>query len=161
MTAAETLERASAPPSKTSPGYGQEFSEALQTLAQGRPNARIFVISQWVSFASYVKYLKGLDAHTARLKNAGKKPCQLVASPSGQLVASRIAYAKRIVAGQQAQLQAACAKVAHCRYDGGAAPRIAVTASDLTNFQYTPTIQGQAKLAAAEWKALGGFIKIP
>ncbi|HET8741279.1 MAG TPA: hypothetical protein VFM41_01535 [Gaiella sp.] len=142
-------------------GYGQKFSEALQTLAQGLPNARIFVISQWGSFASYVKYLKGLDAHTARLKNAGKKPCQLVASPSGQLVASRIAYAKRIVAGQQAQLQAACAKVAHCRYDGGAASRIAVTASDLTNFQYTPTIQGQAKLAAAEWKALGGFIKIP
>jgi hypothetical protein len=142
-------------------GYGKQFSDSLQTLAQGLPNARIFVISQWGSFASYVKYLKGLDPHTARLKNAGKKPCQLVASPSGQIVPSRVAYAQRIVAGREAQLKAACAKVANCRYDGGAASRVAVTAADLSEFQYTPTIQGQAKLAAAEWKALGGFIKLP
>jgi len=26
-------------------------------------------------------------------------------------------------------------------------------------FQYTPTIAGQAKLAAAEWKVLEGFLK--
>jgi hypothetical protein len=141
-------------------GYGQRFGDALQMLAQGLPKARIFVIGQWGSFASYVKYLKSLDAHKERLKNAGKKPCQLVASPSGQIVPSRVAYAKRIVAGEEAQLRAACAKVANCRYDGGAASRIAVTAADMSEFQYTPTIQGQAKLAAAEWKALDGFLNL-
>ena len=139
-------------------GYGSRFGDALKTLAQGLPNARIFVISQWGSFASYVSYLKSLDIGK-RLKNAGKKPCQLVESPSGRVAADRAAYAKRIVAGEEAQLKAACAKVANCRYDGGAAQRIAVTAADISAFQYTPTIQGQAKLAAAEWKALAGFVK--
>src|SRR5262245_47311319 len=118
-------------------GYGQTFSDSLQTLAQGLPNARIFVISQWGSFASYVNYLKSLDPKKERLKNAGKKPCQLVSSPSGEVVASRVAYAKRIVAGEEAQLKAACAKVANCRYDGGAASRIAIGAADVAAFQYS------------------------
>jgi len=138
--------------------YGSRFSNALQALAQGLPNARIFVISQWGSFASYVNYLKGLDV-SKRLKNAGKLPCQLVASPSGQVMPSRIAYAKSIVTGEEAQLRAACAKVANCRYDGGGAQRIAVTAGDVSEFPYTPTFQGQAKLAAVEWKAMTGFVK--
>jgi hypothetical protein len=105
-----------------------------------------------------VSYLKSLDVGK-RLKNAGKKPCQLVESPSGRVAAVRVAYTKGIVAGEEAQLKAACAKVANCRYDGGAAQQIAVTAADISEFQYTPTIQGQAKLAAAEWKALAGFLK--
>jgi hypothetical protein len=138
--------------------YGATFSEALDTLAQSLPKARIFVVSEWGSFASYVKYLQGLDTGK-RLKNAGKKPCQLVSSPSGQIVGSRVAYAKSIVAGREAQLRAACAKLPQCRYDGGAASRIAVTADDVSDFQYTPTVQGQAKLAAAEWKALDGFVR--
>jgi hypothetical protein len=138
--------------------YGSRFSDALTKLAQGLPNARIFVISQWGSFASYVSYLRGLPVGK-RLKNAGKKPCQLVAAPSGQIVPSRVAYAKSIVAGEQAQLRAACAKVPNCRYDGGAAQRITVAPADISEFQYTPTVSGQAKLAAAEWKAMAGFIK--
>jgi hypothetical protein len=138
--------------------YGSRFGDALKTLAQGLPNARIFVVSQWGSFTSYVSYLKSLDVGK-RLKNAGKKPCQLVESPSGRVATDRVAYAKGIVAGEEAQLKAACAKVANCRYDAGAAQQIAVTAADISEFQYTPTIQGQAKLAAAEWKALAGFIK--
>jgi hypothetical protein len=138
--------------------YGSRFGYALQRLAQGLPNARIFVISQWGSFASYVNYLKGLDVGK-RLKNAGKRPCQLVASPSGQVMPSRIAYAKSIISGEEAQLRAACAKVANCRYDDGAAQGIAVTPGDMSEFQYTPTFQGQAKLAAAEWKAMSGFVR--
>jgi hypothetical protein len=138
--------------------YGSRFSDALQTLAQGLPDARIFVVSQWGSFASYVNYLKSLDVGK-RLKNAGKRPCQLVAAPSGQIVASRVTYAKRIVTGEEAQLRAACTKVANCRYDGGAAQRIPVVAADISEFQYTPTLQGQAKLAAAEWKIIAAFVK--
>jgi hypothetical protein len=140
--------------------YGAKFSESLDALAQGLPNAKIFVISQWGSFGSYVRYLKSLDAHKERLKNAGKKPCQLVSYPSGEVVASRVAYTKSIVAGEEAQLKAACAKVANCRYDGGAASRIAIAPLDVANFQYTPTIQGQAKLAAVEWKALERFLNL-
>ena len=138
--------------------YGSRFGDALTKLAQGLPKARILVISQWGSFASYVSYLKGLPVGK-RLKNAGKKPCQLVASPSGQVVSSRVAYAKGIVAGEEAQLRARCAKVANCRYDGSAAQRIVIAPADVSEFQYTPTVSGQAKLAAAEWKAMSAFIK--
>jgi hypothetical protein len=138
--------------------YGSRFGDGLEALAQGLPNARIFVISQWGSFASYVKYLRGLPVGV-RLKNAGKKPCQLVASPTGEIVPSRVAYAKSIVAGEQAQLRAACAKVPNCRYDGGAAQRITIASADVSEFQYTPTVSGQAKLAAAEWSAMAGFVK--
>lgn len=138
--------------------YGSRFGNALKTLAQGLPSARIFVISQWGSFASYVSYLKSLSL-SSRMKNAGKKPCQLISSASGQVVPSRVAYAKSIVAGEEAQLRAACAKVPKCRYDGGAAERIAISPADVSAFQYTPTVTGQAKLAAAEWKAMAGFIK--
>jgi hypothetical protein len=138
--------------------YGAKFGDSLDALAQGLPNARILVVSQWGSFASYVKYLQGLDKG-ARLKNAGKKPCQLVSSPSGAVVPSRVAYARSIVAGEEKQLHAACAKVPGCHYDGGAASGIALTAADVADFQYTPTIQGQAKIAAAEWKVLSGFLK--
>ena len=140
-------------------GYGSRFSGLLDELAKGMPNATILVVSQWGSFASYVKYLQSLDPHTARLKNAGKKPCQLVSSPSGQIVASRVAYAESIVAGEEAQLKAACAQVPNCHYDGGAASRIAVTSADVAQYQFTPTISGQAKIAAAEWKALSPLLK--
>jgi len=122
------------------------------------PKAKIFVISQWGSSGSYVNFLKGLDVGK-RLKNAGKKPCQFVSSPSGAIVASRVAYANSIVAAQQKQLSAACAKLPNCRYDGGAAQRMPIAPTDVAEFQYTPTIAGQAKLAAAEWKVLEGFLK--
>jgi hypothetical protein len=138
--------------------YGAKFSDSLDTLAQGLPNAQILVISQWGTFASYAKYLKGLD-EGKRLKNAGKKPCQLVDYATKQVSPTRVAYARSIVAGEEAQLRAACAKVPNCHYDGGAASRIAVTAADVADFQFTPTIQGQAKLAAAEWKVLSSFVK--
>ena len=140
-------------------GYGAEFSRLLSELVKGMPNARIFVVSQWGSFSSYVKYLQSLDPQKQRLKNAGKKPCQLVSSPSGQIVSSRVAYAKSIVAGEEAQLKAACARVPNCHYDGGAASRIAVSPADVAQYQFNPTISGQAKLAAAEWKALTPFLK--
>jgi len=139
-------------------GYRGRFGESLQTLAQGLPKARIVLISQWGSFASYVNYLNGLD-QAARQKNAGNKPCQLAGTPTGAVVASRVAYAMRIVAGEEAQLDAACAQLANCRHDGGAASRLTVSAADMSKFRFTPTIQGQAKLAAAEWKVIAGFIK--
>jgi len=138
--------------------YGAQFGDLLNTLAQGLPNAQILVISQWASFASYVKYLQGLD-EGKRLKNAGKKPCQLVDYATKQVSPTRVAYARSIVLGEQAQLRVACAKVPSCHYDGGAASRVAVTAADVADFQFTPTVQGQAKLAAAEWKVVSSFVR--
>lgn len=134
------------------------FSVHLDALAKGLPNARIFVISSWGSFASYVKYLEGLDTKT-RLKHAGKAICQMVSAPSGRIVPAHVAYLKKTVEGYEAQLAAACKTFPNCRYDGGAAARIAVTADDLTVDQDHLTIPGQAKLAAAVWPAISSFVK--
>ena len=137
--------------------YGTTFAAALDTLATGLPKAKIFVVGQWGSLASYVKALRSLPLGD-RLKHAGKKPCQLVESPSGRVTSARIAYVSRIVAGRQAAIRAACARVARCRYDGGAGGAVALAPGDLSLWQYTPSISGQAKIAAAEWAAMAGWV---
>jgi hypothetical protein len=137
--------------------FGATFSASLDTLAAGLPKAKIFVVGQWGSLASYARALRSLPLGE-RLAHAGKKPCQLVESPSGRVPAARIAYVSRFVAGRQAQLRAACARIARCRYDGGATGRIQVTAADLSHWQWTPSTRGQAKIAAAAWAAMAGWV---
>ncbi|HET7648793.1 MAG TPA: hypothetical protein VFK17_09485, partial [Gaiellaceae bacterium] len=137
--------------------FGATFAASLDALAAGLPKAKIFVVGQWGSLGSYVRVLRSLPLGE-RLAHAGKKPCQLVESPSGRVPAARIAYVSRIVAGRQAQLRAACARITRCRYDGGAVGRIQVTAADLSNGQWTPSVHGQAKIAAAAWAAMAAWV---
>src|SRR5262245_28481963 len=68
------------------------------------------------------------------------------------------AYVKKAWRGYEAQEAAACAQVLQCRYDHGAAMRIAATAADLTPGGDGMTVAGNAQLADAEWKAMDGFI---
>ena len=137
-------------------GYGAKFAAALDTLAKGLPDARIVVVSQWGSTSSYAAYLRSLPA-AARLKHGGRSPCQLVESPSGNVSPARIAYTDKVVRGEEAQLRAACGKHPLCRYDGGALQRVMVTPADVSFWQFSPSIQGQAKLAAAEWPLVAGL----
>jgi hypothetical protein len=137
--------------------FKTDLAAALGALAKGLPNARIFIASSWGSFASYVKYLEGLPKGD-RLKHAGKGLCQFVESPSGRVVPSHVAYIKKFVTQYEAAEAAVCAQIAHCRYDGGAAQRMTVTAADITLDQNHLTIRGQARLAAIEWKAMAGFV---
>jgi hypothetical protein len=140
--------------------FRAKFASALDTLATSLPQARIFVVSSWGSFPSYVKYLKGLSLGL-RLKHAGKSLCQLVESPSGRVVPSHVAYIEKFVKAYDAQLAAACKALPHCRYDGGAAQRLAVTADDISLDQQHLTVHGQARLAAVEWAAMANFIGGP
>lgn len=138
------------------------FAAALAELAQGLPQARILVVGSWGSFASYTRTLEGMPVG-ARLKHAGKGPCSIFAPASaaspGSLVPAHLAYLEKTVKGYEAQLAAACAAVAQCRYDGGAAARLAITAADLSVDLNHLSIPGQAKLAAAEWAAFSGFVR--
>jgi len=142
-----------------------QWDEALAAVATALPTARIFVLSTWGgsygtpwgSIDSYVKYIDTLDA-SARLAHAGKHLCQLVDARSRRVVPGRVAYVKRTWAGYEAQKAAACAQIPHCRYDHGAAMRIAVTAGDVAAGGTSMTVAGNAELAAAEWKAMAGFI---
>ena len=140
-------------------------TSVLTTLTQGLPNAHILLVSpwggsygsSWGSFDSYARYLTGLDL-PSRLGHAGKGLCQFVESPSGRVVAERIAYMKKTWAGYEAQKAAACAQFPQCSYDHGVAGRIAVTAVDIAKGGGYPSIQGDAELAAAEWTAMSGIL---
>jgi hypothetical protein len=69
-------------------------------------------------------------------------------------VPAHVAYLQRTIAGYHAQLAAACKQYPQCRYDGGAAARLVVTAADLTHRFDHLSIAGNAKLAGIEWGAL-------
>ena len=72
---------------------------------------------------------------------------------TGLVVPEHLAYVKKISNGYHAQLAAACARVSTCRYDGGAARRIALTAQDLGVRLDHLSVRGNAKLASAIWSA--------
>jgi lysophospholipase L1-like esterase len=142
------------------------FAGELRKLAAGLPQAHLFVVGVTGSHsaASFVKTMEGLST-AARLTHASKSICSVfapVSSPSpGQVVPAHLAYFQRTVAGYEAQLAAACAEFAQCRFDGGAAGRFPFTAGDLTSRYDHLSIAGNAKLAAAEWAAMRTAHVIP
>lgn len=57
-----------------------------------------------------------------------------------------------------AQLAAACARVAACRFDGNAIFRLQWTLGDLSRLDWvSPSVQGQRKPATTTWKATFPF----
>ena len=133
--------------------FQAQLATSLELLAKGLPKARILVVSKWGTLASYVKAVQSLGMG-ARLMHAGKGPCSIFAPKTGRVVPENLAYVRKITNGYHAQLAAACAHVASCRYDGGAARRIMVTADDLSVRLQHLSVRGQAKLAAAIWSTL-------
>ena len=138
--------------------FGTDFGAALGKLAQGLPNARILVVAQAGPSPSYVKYMRGLPT-SAWLKHAGKGPCQIVLSPTGEIEPSHVAYINKVIDGYNAEMAAACRRTPNCHYDGGASGRMNLTAADFSIDQFHLAIPGQAKLAATEWASIAGFVK--
>jgi hypothetical protein len=92
----------------------------------------------------------------ARLMHASRGVCSIFAPGSGKVVPEHVGYVRRMNAGYDAAFKAACASVPTCRYDGGAARRLVLKPADLSHRFDGLTLQGQAKLAAVEWKVLYG-----
>jgi broad specificity phosphatase PhoE len=135
--------------------YQARVTEALQTLAKGLPKARILAVSNWGTLDSYVKAVSSYGLG-ARLTHAGKGVCSIFAPKTGKVVPDHVAYIQRMANGYHAAFAAACKAVPTCRYDGGAARRIALSPADLAHRYEHLSIQGQAKLAAVEWRVLYG-----
>jgi hypothetical protein len=133
--------------------FQQGLTTQLQTLADGLPKARIFVVSMWGTVSSYIRAIQSLGLGV-RLEHAGKGPCSLFAPRTGALVPEHVAYVKQTLNGYHAAMAAACKAVPTCTYDGGAAGRMPVTAADLGWRHQHLSIKGHAKLAAIEWAAL-------
>jgi GDSL-like Lipase/Acylhydrolase len=135
--------------------FQQGLTTQLETLAKGLPEAQILVVSPWGTLSSYVRAIQSLGLGF-RLEHAGKGPCSLFAPGTGALVPEHVSYVKRTLNGYTAAMAAACKAVSTCRYDGGAARRLTVTAADLGWRHQHLSIKGHAKLAAIEWAVLYG-----
>jgi hypothetical protein len=113
---------------------------------------------------SYVKAMLGMTV-ADRLTHAGRGPCSIFAPQStpspGGVVPAHVAYLERTVNAYEAQLAAACAQYANCRYDGGAGARLVVTAADLAHRFEHLSIAGNAKHAALEWTAMHRLHVLP
>jgi len=130
------------------------FVRALGVLAKGVPNARIFVVSQYGSPATYVEVIK--DIPEARAPLTGTGPCDLF-DASGGINDEHVAVLDNVVHGYEEQLAAGCARFVHCRYDGGAFGRAVDAFEDLSSDWNHASIRGHAKAAAVAWSAIFDF----
>ncbi|MBA3348649.1 MAG: hypothetical protein H0T13_08830 [Actinobacteria bacterium] len=132
--------------------FGAQFEQALVTFTTGRPGARIFVSSipdihqlfsvyRWDVAANSVWAIAGI--------------CQsMVAYPFSNLpwdVARRASVRQRNI-DYSTQLAQVSAFYTTCRFDGNAVFNTAFVRPDITTRDYFhPSVNGQAKLAAATW----------
>jgi len=139
--------------------FRAQFEQALATFTAGRPGARIFVASipdihqlfsvyRWDVAANSVWAIAGI--------------CQsMLAYPFSNLpwdVARRANVRQRNI-DYNTQLAQVCAFYTTCRFDGNAVFNTPFGRSDITTRDYFhPSVSGQAKLAAATWGAVAGFL---
>jgi len=127
--------------------FRETFVSALETLSQGLPDARLFVVSQ---FGSPTTYARAVGSPPI---GGGSGPCDFF-NPSHRLVPRKLARLERTIHGYEAQLAAGCKQIQQCRYDGGAFGRIVDKrehiSGDLNHF----SVRGHAKAAAVAWSAI-------
>jgi hypothetical protein len=117
-----------------------------QTLDEGLPSSRLFVVSQFGSPATYAKALTPAQ----RVSAGGTGPCAFL-DPRGQIVPKELARLEGIIHQYEARLKAGCLKVSRCRYDqaafGDSVERPQYIAPDLNHF----SIKGHAQAAKVAW----------
>ncbi len=128
------------------------LSDALSVLDSGLPTARLFVVSQFGSPSTQ------WDEYTVAQRRdfaagMGSGPCAFL-DTDGQLVPRELQRLEDVIHGYEKRLEAACAELERCVYDGGAfgdaEDRATYIAPDLNHF----SVAGHAAAAEIAWKAL-------
>ena len=136
----------------TAADYQTQFSQAMQTLTTGLPNARIGVIS-----IPDVYNLWAIlhDNANARSVWAFASICQsLLMNPTStaQVDVDRRAAVRQRNMDLNTVLHDVCAQYAHCRFDNYLGFTTAFTTDDVSSLDYFhPSVAGQTKLAASAW----------
>jgi lysophospholipase L1-like esterase len=129
--------------------FRSEFSQAMATLAQGLPQARIFVSS----IPDIHQLWEVLHTNAvARWVWSTAHICQAM------LGATRTADERQQVVDREQAfnqvLAETCAQYSRCRWDGGAAYRYQFSASQVSTLDYFhPGLSGEAALARVTWAA--------
>jgi lysophospholipase L1-like esterase len=138
--------------------YRAQFQTAMNTLATGLPNARIFVLSVPNVYNLWF-ILK--DDSSARSTWSLFGICQsLLANPTStaQADVDRRNRVKQRVIDYNTQLAEVCATNIHCKFDNNAAFNTDFVPSDVSTRDYFhPTIAGQAKIANVSYGATFDF----
>jgi lysophospholipase L1-like esterase len=136
--------------------FRTNFQTALQRLADGTPNARVYVASI-PNIYNLWSVLKGNFAARSTWSLLGI--CQsMLANP---LSTSSTDIARRDRVRQHninlnAQIQQVCALYPQCRFDNNAVFNTTFVSSDVSTRDYFhPSVAGQAKLANVTWQASG------
>lgn len=136
--------------------FRAEVDRALAVLKQGRPKARVLVISLPDLYRLWE--IGHSDTQAVRAWNRGICPA-LLANPTSTAAAdvSRRSVFRARIDAYNKQLVAACrAYGSRCRHDGGAVHRVRFSLDMLNRLDYFhPDVDGQNKLAEVTWAASG------
>ena len=133
--------------------FGDTLTEALDILATGAPNAKVFVVTQPGTVARNADAAEGNPSWVSNWQGDG--PCDAF-DPSGKRADDKIAALQDITDHYFAVQADRCAKFPNCSDDQGAWQRIMIDAADFTPDGNHPSIQGAAERAAVTWTALYG-----
>ncbi|MEH0983544.1 GDSL-type esterase/lipase family protein [Micromonospora sp. CPCC 205556] len=133
-----------------------QVDRALRVLREGRPAARVLVVS--VPDLYRLWEVGHTDSRAVRAWRAGICPA-LLAAPTSTAPADRARRAafRQRVRAYNAELVAACrAYGSRCRHDGGAVHRARFTLDDLNRLDwFHPNVAGQNRIADATFSAAG------
>ena len=134
--------------------FRAQFQTAMNDLAAGSPNARVYVVS---IPDVYNLWMILHNNPSARFMWSFFRICQsMLARPAStaQADVDRRARVRQRNIDFNQQLQEVCATFSNCRYDGGAVFNTKFVTSDVSTRDYFhPSAAGQAKLAEVSWRA--------
>jgi lysophospholipase L1-like esterase len=128
--------------------FRAQFEEALDTLSEGSPDARVLVLS-----VPNVKDLWAIlhDNSSARAAWSKLGVCQSMLANAGSMAKADVERRARVeqrVIEYNTQLAEVCAMYVRCRFDGNAVFNTEFAAGDVSTRDYFhPSLGGQAKLA--------------
>jgi hypothetical protein len=132
--------------------YRTKLTEVLDTLAQGLPEAQIFIVSQWADVETYDRVVFAIDPS----KLAGDGPCDTVNAETMQIDPAKEAYLQGLVDDYWGIVTDVCALHPTCRTDGGAMQDFDLEPEDLSSDLDHLSVAGHAKMAAMVWAVLNG-----
>jgi lysophospholipase L1-like esterase len=136
--------------------FQADFTEAMDTLTSGLPEASIRVVS--IPDIYQIWQLFHSDPNAVTAWTSSRFCGTLLAHPtsSARADSDRRATVRKRVIDFNTVLADVCAKYPRCKTDGGAVFRAGVTREHIsTNDYWHPSIAGQSLWARAVWDALG------
>jgi lysophospholipase L1-like esterase len=134
--------------------FRDQVDRGLRVLREGRPKARVLVVS--IPDLNHLWEIGHEDSRAVRAWRAGICPALLARPTStGQADVDRRATFRKRIDAYNDQLAAACREYgSRCRYDGGAVHRVRFTLEEVNRLDwFHPSVAGQDRLAEVVWRA--------